>query len=93
MDPRNGHKMSGGRGYNMSNPNAEDYVMRTERKIINRYNRVMFLFGVVVAVVIPPMIYKWKRDSMKKLEDGATQDIERLYKQGRQISDIPRKED
>ncbi len=77
----------------MSNPNTEDFVMKTERKIVQKYNRATFVVGLALAIVVPPLIYKWKRDTMKKLEDGATKDIERLYKQGRKVSDIPRKEE
>ena len=70
---------------------SEDAYLKTERKVVNRYNRIMFSVGLVLAIVIPPLIYRWKRQSMKRLEDGANKDIERMYQQGRKVSDIPRK--
>lgn len=35
-----------------------------ERRIVQRYNRLMFAVGLTLAVVIPPLIYRWKRQSM-----------------------------
>lgn len=45
--------------------NREDVVMQTERRIVGKYNRVMFGIGILCAIVIPPLIYRWKRGSME----------------------------
>lgn len=74
-----------------------DGVTSTERRLVQKYNRMTFAVGLLLAIVVPPLIYRWKRQSMavrffyQVLEDGAKKDIERVYSQGRRVSEIPRK--
>ena len=74
----------------MDKRGKEDAIQRAEKRIVFKYNRVVFISGLILAIIVPPLIYKWKRESMAKLEDGAKKDIERVYAQGRSISEIPK---
>lgn len=41
-----------------------DRVTKTEQIIVQKYNRRMFAVGLALAIIVPPLIYKWKRESM-----------------------------
>ncbi len=41
-----------------------DGVTAAERRIVQRYNRLTFGVGLFLAIVVPPLIYRWKRESM-----------------------------
>lgn len=41
-----------------------DNVTKAEQIIVQKYNKRMFAIGILLAVTIPPLIYRWKRASM-----------------------------
>jgi hypothetical protein len=51
------------KGGNFNHAQA-DGVTAVERRIVQRYNRVTFGVGLFLAIVVPPLIYRWKRESM-----------------------------
>ena len=64
-DPRkpNGGQASAG---NYMHAQA-DGVNAVERRIVQRYNRLTFGVGLLLAIIVPPLIYRWKRESMAVL--------------------------
>ena len=42
-----------------------DGVTVTERRLVQKYNRLTFGVGLFLAIVVPPLIYRWKRKSME----------------------------
>lgn len=41
-----------------------DNVTKAEQFIVQKYNKRMFTIGLLLAVVVPPLIYRWKRNTM-----------------------------
>jgi hypothetical protein len=64
-DPRRSNQAQGNKKATGNYLHAQhDHVTKTEQFIVQKYNKRMFSIGLLLAIIVPPLIYKWKRDSM-----------------------------